>query len=108
MKITNVKQIRQSDLIEKYERMMGQSPSHDTETFFRWLCEEEVLFVHEDEKPKARLRITFPLFIVCVLLAMIFGAIKWLFTGNAYFNTKSFIIRSMVKWDKFCRFKIVT
>lgn len=105
MKITRVKRLFEYELLEEYRSITGKEPDPDTKFFF---SEMDLYYEPIDEKKPAKLRITFPLFLTTVSLILIFGGIKWLFTGNAYLNHKSFVIKQMVRWDKYCRFNIVT
>jgi len=68
---------------------------------------EEDFYIRDYPKNKPRLRLTFPLYLICILFFHLFAAIKWMFTGSYIFNEKSFSVKQMIAWDRYCRFNII-
>lgn len=65
------------------------------------------IYVDDYKKATPKYRLTFPLFIIAVMLINIAMCVKWLFTGTAQINHKSWVGRKMIQWDKTCNFKII-
>lgn len=65
------------------------------------------IMVHYYPKNKSKLRITFPLFLICILLINIFMCFNWLFTGNIYIKKEWKIAKLMIARDRYCRFNVI-
>lgn len=65
------------------------------------------IYVEDYKKSIPKYRLTFPFFIIAVMLINITMCINWIFTGTAQINHKSWVARKMIQWDKACNFNIV-
>lgn len=110
MKTNKLKKLYQFELEQKYKKSfdLGANTALDyrLRNFFEELCYDG-LYQYDYTEIKTRLRITFPFFILIILLASIISCFKWLFTGSYILNNKSWFVRNMVKWDKYCGFNII-
>jgi hypothetical protein len=112
MKLTKVKPLYTTDFNRLIENRHGKQFLQDFRNTYYYnkmtdLLFERDIFVRDFSKRNSKLRITFPLFLVIVLLLNIFGCFKWLFTGSARFKEKNWIIKKVIQWDKYCGFNIV-
>ena len=111
MKTNKLKKIYSFELQRKYKKHLGLEPTAELDyrlrNFFEELCEGRGIYEYDYTKRETKLRITFPLFFLVILVANIFSCFKWLFTGSFRFNNKSWFVRNMVKWDKYCGFNII-
>lgn len=111
MKITKIKRLYQFELEIVYKKQFklepGDTLDYRLRQFLERLCDDGV-YKFDYSKRESRLRITFPLFILVVLLANIYSCFKWLFTGDYRLNYKSWFTQKMIKWDKYCGFNIVS
>lgn len=107
MKVTKIKKVYSYELQSKLKETLGtQELDYRIRRVIEDLCDDG-LYIYDYSKTKSKLRITFPFFILVVLLANVFSAVKWLFTGSARFSQKSWFVKTMVKWDRYCVFNIV-
>jgi hypothetical protein len=67
------------------------------------LCDEG-LFEYDNRKVTPKLRFTFPLFLVCIIVIFIVSCIKWLIAGNSYFDEENLCLKKMIAWDRYCKF----
>lgn len=100
------------DFDKLIKQTQGQQFLEDfKETYYyeklRNVVSENNIYVRDYVKSKPKYRITFPFFLLCVLLINIFAAVKWLFTGSLEIDEKGWIGRKLIAWDKTCNFKIV-
>jgi hypothetical protein len=111
MKTTKIKKLYQFELERLYKQHfdLGVNGTLDyrLRNFFEELCDDG-LYKYDYSKRESKLRITFPLFILVILLTMIYSCFKWLFTGSIRLDNKSWFTRQMVKWDKYCGFNIIS
>ena len=77
-----------------------------TKRFFQDLCDNSSIYREVRVKDKPKYRFTFPLYFICVLLVLLGMAIRWLFTGDSYYESQSWILRTMHKWKVACRFTL--
>jgi hypothetical protein len=57
-----------------------------------------VLIKHNSTPAKLNWRFTLPLFILWLILIIIFMPIKWIFTGNFYYNYENNLMVTHRKW----------
>jgi len=112
MKLTKVKPLYTTDFNNLIEERHGKEFLKDFKETYYYnkiadLLYDRDLFIRDFSKRNSRLRVTFPLFWIVVLLLNIFSCLKWLFTGSARFNEKSWVIKKVIQWDKYCGFNIV-
>lgn len=108
MKISQVKKVYSYELQQRLNNdfLSGGEIDYRIRNFLEDICDDGI-YKREYLKNKPKLRITFLPFILCVFILLIIGAIKWIFTGSAIFNSDNLVTKSMIKWDKYCRFNIV-
>lgn len=107
MKVTKIKKVYSYEVKSKLKEELGvQELDYRVRQFIENLCDDG-LYMYDYSKVIPKLRITFPFFILIILLANVFAAVKWLFTGSIRFSEKSWFTKSMVKWDRFCGFNIL-
>ena len=110
MKTNKIKKLYSFELQRKYRKALGLEPiatlDYRLTNFFDELCDDG-LYQYDYSKRETKLRITFPLFFLVILGANIFSCFKWLFTGSFRFSNKSWFVRNMVAWDKYCGFNII-
>ena len=107
MRLNKVKKLYSYELEQKFKkRFKVEALDWRYRQFFDELCDSG-LYVQDFPKNKPRLRLTFPLYLICILFFHLFAAIKWMFTGSYTFNEKSFPVKQMIAWDRYCRFNIV-
>lgn len=62
------------------------------------------LYAHREKKKdngSVLYRISYPLFIIwCALVGFIIQPIKWVFTGNIYFDTNNPIYKFTINWER--------
>lgn len=112
MLVTRTKKLYPSAFLEEIEETTGKQFVEDFRKTYYWNKISDALMesnfrIEEDLKEKAKLRITFIPFLICILILYIVALFKYVFTGTFYFNGENFVIRKMVAWDKYCRFNIV-
>jgi len=111
MKTTKIKKVYRYELERLYKRHFNLESSttldYRVRNFLEELCDDNEIYQYDYSNPKTKLRITFPLFILVLLLANVYSCFQWLFTGSFRFNHKSWFTRQMVKWDKYCGFNII-
>jgi len=76
-------------------------------TFLSEICEDG-LYRKEYNKNKPKLRFTFPVYFLCIILLHIFACFKWLFTGCFSLDEKNWAVKKMIQWDKYCRFNLIS
>lgn len=106
MKITKIKKVYYYELLNKYREKHGEM-DYRVRNFLEDLCDSGLYKYDYSNSTPSKWRITFPLFITVIGLSFIYGCFKWLFTGNNLFSEKSTFVKFMVKWDKYCGFKII-
>jgi hypothetical protein len=108
MTISKVNRIYSWTLMEKLKKdyLKADVIDYNVRRFLEDLCEEG-LYERHYPRNKPKWRITFPFFLLTILIVNIIGAIKWLFVGSARFDEKQPVIKWVIAWDKFCRFNIV-
>ena len=107
MKISKLKKVYAFELQNRYKEIYKLDEiDYRLRQFLEDICEEG-LYERDNTKRKARLTITFPLFLLCVFLMTVFSCIKWLFTGNIYLNNRWWAVKKLVEWDRYCNFNIV-
>lgn len=108
MIVSKVKQIYSYELQTKFKKRFGvQEMDYRYREFLDEICDDG-LYVRDFPKNKAKLRITFLPFLICILILCVVSLFKYLFTGNYYFGEKNLIIRKMIAWDKYCKFNIIS
>jgi hypothetical protein len=111
MKTTKIKKVYQFELERLYKHHfdleVNGTLDYRLRKFFEELCDDGI-YKYDHLKTESKLRITFPLFILAVLLANIYSCFQWLFTGSYRFNHNSWFTTQMVKWDKYCGFNIIS
>ena len=108
MIISKVKQVYSYELQNKFKKRFGvQEIDYRYRDFLDEICDDG-LYVRDYPKNKAKLRITFLPFLICILLLYVVSLFKYLFTGSFYFSEKNLFIRKMIAWDKYCRFNIIS
>ena len=111
MKTTKIKKLYPFDLEKLYKEKSNlkytDTIDYKLRNFFEELCDDG-LYKYDYSKRESKLRITFPIFILAVLLANIYSCFQWLFTGSYRFRHDSWFTRQMIKWDKYCGFNIIS
>ena len=111
MKTTKIKKVYQFELEALYRKQFklehGSTLHYRLRGFFEKLVDDG-LYKYDYSKRESKLRVTFPLFILAVLLANTYSCFKWLFTGSYRFDHNSWFTRQIVKWDKYCGFNIIS
>jgi len=79
-----------------------------TREFFEELCHDGLYEYDYSKKNKPKLRLTFPLYFICIILLHIFACFKWLFTGSLSLDEKNWAVKKMIQWDKYCRFNLIS
>lgn len=113
MRLNKVKKLYPQDFLKKIENSIGKQFREDFEKTYYWSEIRNIIFdknfyVQDFNDKKPKLRITFPLFLICLLVFHILGAIKWLFVGTYTYNENNYFVKKMIAWDKYCRFNIVS
>lgn len=104
MRLNKVKKVWGFELQNKFKKRYNiQEMDYRFRDFLQEICDDG-LYVEDYPKNKARLRITFPLFILFIAILTIIACFKWFFTGNFNYNEKDWVIRKMLAWNKYCRF----
>lgn len=106
MLISKVKKVYSYELQNKFEKLYDVKVDYKTREFLDYLCDNG-LYVKDYTKNKAKLRITFLPFLICILILNVVSLFKYLFTGTFSFGERNLIIRKMIAWDKYCRFNII-
>ncbi len=68
---------------------------------------ENNIYIPDYKKPKAKLRITFPLFLFTIMVINIVMCIVWLFSGSAVMKSNWHLTKLMIRWDRYCNFNII-
>ena len=111
MKTTKIKKLYQFELEILYRKQFKLEPGSTLDYRLREFFEKLVddgLYKYDYSKRENKLRVTFPLFILVIMLTNIYSCFKWLFTGSYRFDHKSWFTRQMIKWDKYCGFNIIS
>ena len=111
MKTTKIKKVYKFELEALYRKQFKLESSDTLDFRLREFFEklyDDGIYKYDYSKSRTRLRITFPLFILVVLLANIYSCFQWLFTGSYRFRHDSWFTKQMVKWDKYCGFNIIS
>ena len=110
MKTNKIKKLYNFDLQNKYKDKIhldrNATLDYKLREFFEELCDDGLYQYDYSERP-SKLRITFPLFLLAIVLLNVVSIFKWLFTGSSRFNNKSWVISRMIKWDKYCGFNLI-
>lgn len=108
MKISKLKKVHAFELKQQFKQKHGVDiMDYKFSQFIDDLCDDGI-YEYDYSETKSKLRITFILFCICCILLFIFSSIKWLFTGSFYYSTDQWVIKKMIAWDKYCRFKILS
>lgn len=110
MKVTRIKKVNYFELAQRYKDKMGMERTATLDYRVRNFLEDLVddgMYIYDYTKSPGKFRITFPLFIVIVMLGNIYSFIKWVFTADSRISEKSWFIRTLAKWDKYCGFKVL-
>ena len=107
VKTTKIKELNYYKLAQMYKESVGvEVIDYKVRNFLEELVDLGV-YSYDFERPKGKLKITFPLFLILIILGSLYGAVKWIFTANSRLDVNSWFVRSLVKWDKYCGFKIM-
>lgn len=110
MKTNKLKKIYSFELERQYKKQfkleISDTFDYRLRQFFENICDKSI-YQYDYTKRESKLRITFPFFILIIFLASIYSCFKWLFTGSYILNNKSWFVRNMVKWDKYCGFNMI-
>ena len=89
MLISKVKQVYSYELQNKFKDLFGvQEIDYKTRLFLDEICDDG-LYVRDYPKNKAKLRITFLPFLICILVLYVVSLFKYLFTGSFRFGVKN-------------------
>lgn len=106
MRLNKVKKVYSFELQNKFKQRYGvQEMDYRFRDFLDEICDRG-LYVADYPKNKPRLRITFPLFLIFVLILTIFACFRWLFIGTFNYNEQDWVVRKMLAWNNYCRFGI--
>lgn len=113
MLVSKVKKLYPQEFLEKIKYTTGNQFVEDFKKTYYWEKIREAIsdnsfYIREHPKNKAKLRITFLPFLICILILNVISLFKYLFTGTFQFSEKNLIIRKMIAWDKYCRFNIIS
>lgn len=93
-------------LEKEFKELHGiREVDYRTEKFLERLCNNGI-YRDTTIKHKPKYRFTFPFYFLCLLLLILGMSIRWLFTGESYFQEKSWVVRTMDKWRVVCRFNL--
>jgi len=73
----------------------------------RSVISESDIYVRDYKRTVPKYRITFPFFLLSVILINLLMCIKWLFVGSLTMNENWWLTKFMIKWDRICNFNIV-
>lgn len=108
MIISKVKKVYSYQLQHQFKKQFGvEVIDYKTRQFLDDICDKGI-YVRESLSNKAKLRITFLPFLICVAVLNAVSLFKYLFTGSFQFSENSLIVRNMIAWDKYCRFNIIS
>ena len=106
MRLNKVKKVWGFELQRQFKkRYKIEEMDYRFRDFLDEICDEG-LYVEDYPKNKARLRITFPLFIFFIGVLILLACFKWFFTGRFNYNKKDWVTKKMMAWDRYCRFGI--
>jgi hypothetical protein len=108
MKISQVKKTYSFELQQKLKKeyLKADELDYRIRNFFDDICDDGI-YTRYYPKNKPKWRITFIPFLLFVIIITLSGWIKWFFTGSAVFDSKSFVVKKMIAWDRYCRFDIL-
>jgi hypothetical protein len=112
MRLGKVKKIYPSDFLKEIEYSTSKQFVEDFKKTYYWEKLSDVIFnnsfyVIDFPKNKAKLRITFPLFLICLLFFNFLASMKWMFTGIYSFGENNYLVKKMIAWNRYCRFNII-
>lgn len=112
MRLNKVKKLYGDEFLKKIEYSAGTQFVEDFKKTYYWqkvrtAIFDEDFYIRDYPKNKPKLRLTFSLYLICILLFHLFAAIKWMFTGSYNYDEKSFFVKKMIVWDRYCRFNII-
>jgi len=73
----------------------------------RSVISDRDIYIRDYKRTKPKYRLTFPIFIITVLLINLIMCIRWLFIGSLDMSEKWLITKLMIKWDRTCNFNII-
>ena len=112
MKISKVRKMYNTDFEKLIIQQHGEQFLIDYRKTYYWeklskLISESDIYVRDYKRTTPKYRITFPLFLIAVLLINLVMCIRWFFIGSLEMNENWVITKLMIKWDRACKFNIV-
>lgn len=112
MRISKVRKMYNTDFEKFIIQQYGEQFLKDYRSTYYWeklsvLISGRDIYVRDYDRIKPKYRITFPLFIISILLINIFMCFRWFFIGSFDMNENWKITKLIIKWDRICNFNIV-